>query len=50
LSFSSQISVRIYASAERVGYELAPWIGLEDAYQDFLKILAEKVDFLIRLH
>lgn len=38
----SQISVRIYASADRVGYDLAPWLGLEDAYEEFLKILAEK--------
>ncbi|KAI6227541.1 FYVE-type domain-containing protein [Aphelenchoides fujianensis] len=29
--------------AGAVGYDLAPWIGLEDAYDEFLKLLAEVV-------
>lgn len=41
--------MRIYASAERVGYEMDSWLGLEDAYDDFLKVLAEKVGMLAHL-
>ncbi|KAI6206583.1 FYVE zinc finger [Aphelenchoides besseyi] len=59
----NQICVRIFAGNDRVGYELAPWIGLEDAYDSYLKILGEtmlpqlyqltaraSVDFRVELH
>ncbi|KAI6219773.1 FYVE zinc finger [Aphelenchoides fujianensis] len=40
----NHVAIRIYAGQERVGYDLAPWIGLEDAYDEFLKLLAEAVN------
>jgi hypothetical protein len=46
---SREICIRVYASTERVGYDVAPWTGIEEAYEDFLKVLAEKVCHFIKI-
>ncbi|CAD5212381.1 unnamed protein product [Bursaphelenchus okinawaensis] len=37
------IAIRLYASQDNVGFELADWTGLEEAHSEYIGILSEKV-------
>lgn len=38
-----QVTLRLYASPDRVGFDLASWVGLEEAYDEFMGVLSDKV-------
>lgn len=38
-----QMAIRLHATQEKVGFELAPWLGLEEQYDSFVVMLGDKV-------